>query len=486
MIIATAGHVDHGKTAVVKAITGVDTDRLIEEKKRGLSIDLGFAYLPLNDGSTLGFVDVPGHQRFIGNMLAGVANIDAALIIIAADDGLMPQTYEHITILDLIGIRRGIIAITKSDLVTSDRVNMVSQMARSALKKTKLSCESATPISTLTGEGVKELYNNIISLNMTHTSKMTHGNFRMTIDRAFQIRGSGLIITGTVTSGSIAPGDRLKLRPGGPSIRVRTVHAQNSLCDHGKAGDRVGLNIVGQGIRPALAGRGNWLVSEHLHSPTNTIDTKLHLIEKEEKPIVRPIRVHIHIGTKKLLANVKLVDRKDLKPGASGYAQIKLNHSISALYGDRFIIRDFSASRTIGGGYIIDPFANSWRFNEPKLADRLRALDHPDTKEALRGLLKISNYGTNLTRFDCARNISYKKDQHPHIDLYSNSINTKFGQIVYSSTSWKSLIDHIKHMLNRNGGPDNRIKILLDIQKKNYHFHLWDLFFQKKDIHTLK
>ena len=447
MIFATAGHVDHGKTSLVRAITGVDTDRLIEEKKRGLSIDLGFAYLPIEDGPTIGFVDVPGHKRFVGNMMAGISGIDAALIVIAADDGLMPQTYEHLTILNLIGVNRGLVAITKCDLVAQNRTKVVAKMVRETLTGTELAGASIIPVSTVTGEGIQKLNDQIYSLCSSHTPKKADGKFRMTIDRAFQIKGSGVVITGTVTSGFVVAGDRLKLTPMGQPVRVRSVRAQNSLSDKGVTGERVGLNIVGPGVTPTLAGRGNWLVSETLHRPTKIIDTKLRLLDYKEKNLSRSRKVHLHIGAARLTANINFIDRENFGRNGSGYAQLNLDYPISALYGDRFILRDSSATHTIGGGYIIDPLATPRGRSRPERIQKLQALDQPHPKKALKEYLKLSNRGVNLTSFVLSRNLFPDKTTKTFLDVYSHSITTKFGQIIFSAGDWQSMVGHVRDML---------------------------------------
>jgi len=268
VIIATAGHVDHGKTALIKALTGVDTDRLPEEKARGLSIDLGFAYVNLEGGRVLGFIDVPGHERFIRNMLAGVTGIDFALLVIAADDGVMPQTEEHLAILDLLGVTNGAAVVTKTDCVGSERVAEVAGQAGDLLAGTGLAGRAVLTLSAMTGEGVAELRAHLEDAAKTLAPRLAGGNFRLAVDRRFTVAGAGLVVTGTVFSGKVKRGDMLVLSPQGIDVRVRAIHAERQESETASAGQRAALNITGADLKKITLGRGDWVLAAAAHGPS--------------------------------------------------------------------------------------------------------------------------------------------------------------------------------------------------------------------------
>ena len=268
MIVGTAGHIDHGKTSLVTALTGVAGDRLKEEKRRGITIDLGFAFLPLPDGSTLGFIDVPGHERFVHTMVAGASGIDIALLAVAADDGVMPQTREHLAILDLLQIGRGVIAITKADLATPERLSEVSAQIREATAGTVLDGAEILPVSSMSGQGVNRLREWLVAEAKALGERATDGRFRLAVDRSFTLAGIGVVVTGTVLSGVVRVKDQVLLSPSGLSARVRSLHAQNREVDAGRAGDRCALNLAGEGISKEAIHRGDMVIDPFLHAPT--------------------------------------------------------------------------------------------------------------------------------------------------------------------------------------------------------------------------
>ena len=284
MIVGTAGHIDHGKTSLVRALTGVDTDRLKEEKARGISIELGFAYLPAPDGSVLGFIDVPGHEKFIHTMLAGATGIDFALLVIAADDGVMPQTREHLAILDLLGVSKGVVALTKCDLVSAARRDEVMIDIANLLLPTRLSGAEIMPVSTVTGEGIEPLRERLFEAAATTGRHTSDGLFRLAVDRSFTLSGAGTVVTGTVLSGHVAVGDRVTISPSGREARVRSIHAQNRVADRGVAGDRCALNLAGDGITKDAISRGDVVLDPSLHAPADRIDVVLRLLPSEPKP----------------------------------------------------------------------------------------------------------------------------------------------------------------------------------------------------------
>ncbi|MFC1665874.1 selenocysteine-specific translation elongation factor [Pseudomonadota bacterium] len=348
MIIATAGHIDHGKTALVKVLTGVDTDRLPEEKSRGLTIDIGFAYHSLKDGPVIGFVDVPGHERFVRNMLAGVGGIDFALLVIAADDGPMPQTLEHLAILDLLGVSQGAIALTKTDKVDAARVEQVRSASENVLAGTSLQDVPFYEVSAIENKGVDELREHLESVAREHQLRSSEGYFRLAVDRSFSVAGAGVVVTGTAFAGSVNTGDRLVLSPSGTQIRVRSIHAQNQDNNVGVAGQRLGINISGSGLNAESVHRGEWLLSKNIHRPTRRIDVRLRLLPGETKNFRHWSAVHVHLGAAEVTARIALLEDTVLSPGGNSLGQLVLDDEVGALYGDRFILRDHSAQRTIG------------------------------------------------------------------------------------------------------------------------------------------
>lgn len=406
MIVATAGHIDHGKTLLVKALTGVDADRLPEEKQRGLTIDLGFAYLPLENGPTIGFVDVPGHERFVRNMLAGVSGIDLALLIVAADDGPMPQTEEHLAILDLLDIRRGVIAITKIDRVEARRVEEVVGAVGTLTEGTTLANADIFPVSAMTGTGIAELRAFLEQTAREIPSRLSAGGFRLAIDRSFHLKGAGLVVTGTVFAGEAHPGDQLIVTPGGHEVRVRNIHAQNEESDTGAVGQRCALNLTGRGLDRNSATRGMWLTSPALDTPTRRFDGTLNVLSSEPRPLKHWTPVHIHCGAAALTGRIALLEGRTIPPGGTGPVQLVLDTPTSVVFGDRFVIRDQSARRTMGGGRVIDPFAPGRGRRLPARLALLQAMDNEDPVIALTAMCGASKNGVDLDRFAAARNLS--------------------------------------------------------------------------------
>ncbi|MCE9641542.1 MAG: selenocysteine-specific translation elongation factor [Betaproteobacteria bacterium] len=408
MIVATAGHIDHGKTTLVKALTGVDTDRLPEEKKRGISIDIGFAYRKTATGDVIGFVDVPGHERFVRNMLAGVCGIDYVMLIVAADDGVMPQTVEHLHIVDLLTVRRGIAVITKTDRVPAERVTEVAASVRALLAPTALSGIEVLPVSAISGEGVEQLREALTNAAREHGSREHAGrNLRYAIDRVFTIAGSGTVVTGTVFNGAVAIGDKLMLSPSGIEVRVRGIQKDGKAAQQASAGERCALNVTGADV--AQIHRGDWVVAPAIHAPTQRLDVRLQLLASEMQPLKHWTPVHLHLGTADVTARIAIRRGAAIAPGASAVVQIIADKPLAALNGDRFIIRDQSAMRTIGGGTVIDPFVTSVRRNAQTRAARLAALENTDPAAALAALLAASPAGVDLTQFERSFNLTSER-----------------------------------------------------------------------------
>jgi selenocysteine-specific elongation factor len=385
MIVATAGHIDHGKTLLVRTLTGVDTDRLPEEKARGISIDLGFAYLPLPGGELIGFVDVPGHERFIRNMLAGVCGIDFALLVVAADDGVMPQTIEHLHILDLLHVKRGAAVITKADRVEAERVREVEAQVAALLQSTQLADARVMAVSAVTGLGMDELRSMLVAeatRGARHASAGEH--FRYAVDRTFSVSGSGTVVTGTVFNGSVKTGDRLVVSPAGLEVRVRGIQIQGKAAERATAGERCALNLTGADL--SSVHRGDWVLASAIHRPTRRIDARVSVLASEERALEHWTPIHLHLATSDVTARVATRGGAAVAPGTSALVQLVLDHAIGALRGDRFILRDQSATRTVGGGFVLDPFAPATRRSSADRLNELGAFEHETAEEALAEL----------------------------------------------------------------------------------------------------
>ncbi len=394
MIIGTAGHVDHGKTLLVRAITGVDTDRLPEEKARGMSIELGYAYQPLPDGGVLGFIDVPGHERFIRTMLAGAAGIDFSLLVVAADDGVMPQTREHLAILDLLGVARGAVALTKIDRVDAQRLEGAQREVIAHLATTALRGAPLFPVSALTGEGIDALRAHLHAEAARSVPRAAHGGFRLAVDRSFTLPGTGTVVTGTVFSGAVRVGDDAIVTPSGRVVRVRGLHAQNQPAPVGRAGERCALNLAGVD-KDAIA-RGDWIVAPELHRPTDRFDARIRLASGAVRGLAQGAAVHLHLGATHVVARIALLDRDRLEPADQALAQVVLDRPIGALYGDAFILRDAQARQTLGGGRVLDITAPARQRRSPERLRQLAALACDDPRERLARLLEEAEWGVDL------------------------------------------------------------------------------------------
>ncbi|WP_041528083.1 selenocysteine-specific translation elongation factor [Paracoccus aminophilus] len=385
MIIGTAGHIDHGKTALVRALTGVETDRLAEEKARGITIELGFAYADLGAGAVTGFVDVPGHERFVHTMLAGAGGIDLALLVVAADDGIMPQTREHLAILDLLGIRRAIVALTKADLVDPAlRATRAAEIA-ALLAPTHLAGAPVFPVSSLTGEGIPALREALAMAETETSARSAEGRFRLPVDRSFVLAGAGVVITGTVLSGEVAVGDHIRLSPSGLTARVRGIHAQNRKAERGFAGQRCALNLAGEAISRDVITRGEVALDPLLDAPTTRFDARVAVLASEPKPLGTWFPARLHLGAAEVGARLVPLEAP-LQPGQSGLAQLVLDQPIAATVGDRFILRDVSARRTMGGGAVLDLRAPARKRSRPERLAVLAALEETTPDAVLRAL----------------------------------------------------------------------------------------------------
>ena len=373
LIIGTAGHIDHGKTTLVKALTGTDTDRLKEEKERGISIELGFAFLSLPDGTRAGIVDVPGHERFVKTMLAGVGGIDLVILVIAADEAVMPQTREHLQICELLRIKRGLVALTKADLVEPDWLEMVQADVAGFLKGTFLEACPIIPCSGTTGQGLPALLKAIQEQARVAEPKRTQGILRLPIDRVFTIKGFGTVVTGTLWTGSLAVGDEVTVLPKGLRSRVRRLQVHGETVERVEAGQRTAVNLPG--LEVGEIDRGDVLCRPDTLRPSNSFEAMLALIADTPRPLKNRARVRFHLGTSEILARAVLLDRDELRPGERTYVHYRLESPSAALPGDRYVIRSYSPAFTIGGGSILDPNPPKSRRTRAKLVEHLRILE---------------------------------------------------------------------------------------------------------------
>jgi selenocysteine-specific elongation factor len=428
MIVGTAGHIDHGKTTLVRALTGVDTDRLKEEKARGISIELGFAYTPLSNGDVLGFVDVPGHERLVHTMAAGASGIDFALLVVAADDGVMPQTREHLAILQLFGVMRGAVALTKIDRVEEARVLAVEAEVEAFLAGTVLRGAPVFRVNAIApgdvgaralkeyldgvaqefgrgaGDGVTargatggreaadvRIAGAVGSQGAAGAAARDTQLFRLAVDRVFTLPGHGTVVAGTVFSGSIRTGDTAVVFPSNTPVRIRSIHSQNRPADVGHSGERCALNITG--VEKSALKRGDWLADARALAPSTRIDTRLELMADTPAPLKAWVPVHLHHGAAHLTAHVVPLEGSPITPGSSCHAQIVFDTPICAIPGDRFILRDAQAIHTVGGGVVLDPFAPSRKRRSPERMRYLHALERMITGEGLAPVLAEAPYG---------------------------------------------------------------------------------------------
>lgn len=449
MIIATAGHIDHGKTSLLTALTGHDGDHRREEQNRGITIDLGYRYAAPGNGDTVGFIDVPGHERFIHNMLAGAGGVDLALLVVAADDGVMPQTREHLAILSLLGIPRLWVALTKCDRATPEQQAVAEADIQALLATTHYRQAPCFRVSNTTGEGVMVL-REALAEEASHTVRTAAGSwFRLSVDRAFSVSGAGTVVTGTALSGLVAVGDSLLLSGGDGQqqrVRVRGLHAQNQAADQAHGGQRVALNLVGDRLKAEQIKRGSWLISPELLNPTRRLDIRLSLLPDAPRALEHWSPVHIHLGAQHLTGRVALLEQNRLAPGEHGLAQLVLNNHCHAIWGDRVIVRDQSARQTLGGGSVLDPAGPTrQRRSETRLA-QLKALAAGGLEVALPPLLANAENGLSPDTLQRQFNRSSDTWQLPPDSL---TINTARGPRLFSEALWQEHHRNLAEALTR-------------------------------------
>ncbi len=426
LVIGTAGHIDHGKTSLIKALTGVDTDRWEEEKRRGMTIDLGFARLQLPNGILAGIVDVPGHEKFIKNMLAGAHGIDIVLFVVAADEGVMPQTKEHLTVCQMLGTKRGIVVLTKKDLVDEEWLELVKEEVKEFLKGSFLENAPVVAVSSKTGEGIEELVSLIERIAQEVEPKSSEGIVRLPVDRSFTVKGFGTVVTGTLLSGKLKVGDSVEILPSGKKIKVRGIQVHGEAVDSAVAGQRTAVNL--SEISKEEVERGDLLATPGYLEPSNLVDVEITLSKDADMVIQSGHKVHFHHLTSEVEGEIYLIDKDELLPGETAFAQVRLSSPVVAVFGDRFVVRNYSPARVIGGGWIVDPLPGRKfrrRFRK-EWFKKLSPLASENLEEKLLHLLSL--YPGKLSSRDFVQRLGISEDEAERI---VSSLEEK-GEIIVS------------------------------------------------------
>lgn len=391
IILGTAGHIDHGKTALIKALTGINTDRLKEEQLRGITIELGFAYVDLPSGQHLGIVDVPGHEKFIKNMVAGATGIDIVAMVIAADEGVMPQTREHMEICTLLDIKYGLIVLTKIDMVDEEWLELVIEDIKDFSRDTFLHNAPIVPVSSVTGQGIDAFVKTLDEISARIPERPPSSLFRLPVDRVFSMKGFGTVITGTLVSGRVQVGDTIMIYPSGITSKVRGVQVHNQSVNAAEAGMRTAINF--QGLEKAAVQRGEVVSFPEALIPSYMLDVSLHYLGSNKKPIKNRTRVRFHSGTSEVLGILILLDSEELLPGQTTVAQLRLDTAVAPIKDDRFVIRSYSPIRTIGGGWVINPIPQKHKRFKPEVVQGLKGLIDQEPEAIISYHVEESGYG---------------------------------------------------------------------------------------------
>ncbi len=475
-VIGTAGHVDHGKSTLVKALTGIDPDRLQEEKEREMTIDLGFAWLRLPSGNEVSIVDVPGHERFIKNMLAGVGGIDLALLVVAADEGVMPQTREHLAILDLLQIKRGIAVLTKKDLVDKDWLELVKADVEGVLKETTLAGSPIASVSAVTKEGLPELVSLIDQSLKTTPAKKDLGRPRLPIDRSFTISGFGTVVTGTLTDGRLKVGQEAELVISGKPTRIRGLQTHKQKAAEAIPGSRVAANLTG--VSHSNIKRGEVLTVPGWLSPTDVLDVRLRLVSDLARPLKHNSFVTLHTGTSETVARVRLLEGDKVEPGQSAWAQLRLSDPLAVVKGDFFVIR--SPEATLGGGTVIDPHPKRHKRGHAPTLEQLAVMEKGSQRDVLLKNLELAQ-PVQFKDLVKRANLSESQARDEVAQLASERLVVVLGEIddsapVFSAAGWSSLADKAQKTLAtyhsqfplRKGMPKEELKSRLQIPSQSY------------------
>ena len=490
LVLGTAGHIDHGKTALIKALTGVDCDRLVEEKKRGITIELGFAPLKLPSGRIISIVDVPGHEKFIRQMVAGVSGIDAVLFVVAADEGVMPQTREHLDILKLLAIHEGFVVLTKADLVDEETIEMATEEVRDLLKGTFLENSDIIPVSSSTGANLDKVVERLEKLVSSVHVRSRRGPFFMPIDRAFPVAGFGTVVTGTAYTGKISLGEEIEVLPLEKPARIRSIQVHSSAVDEAWAGQRVAMSLAGIAVDDI--GRGDVVCEKGLFRKTNCFDTFLNLLSSSPEPLSHWQRIRLHIGTSDVLGRVSLLGCDEILPGHSGFAQIVTEEDIVVSFSERFIIRFYSPLVTIGGGEVLFPYGYKPRGRASRNAyvsmlQKMKGADSTDEKLSViveakeilpfgeaamimqesaeklaNELVKLQEKGEIFTTDTAPRMIFSRKAANSYIERIESVLETYHDRNPYSTGMpvsklagaliWKYDVNILKSFLSYLGG----------------------------------
>lgn len=451
IIIGTAGHIDHGKTTLIKALTGKDTDRLKEEKQRGISIDLGFAFFDLPSGNRAGIVDVPGHERFIKNMLAGAQGIDIVLMVIAADEGVMPQTIEHLQILKLLGIKKGLIVVTKCSKVDREWLEEIKLDIREKFKDTFLEDVDIHEVDSITGLGLKELVVFLDKASDEVTEKNKSGHFRMPVDRVFSISGIGTVVTGTILNGSINEGDFIEIYTKEITSKARSIQVHDQSVKRAESGERCAINL--SGIKALEVKRGDIVASAKSLTSSFIIDCKLNYLKSNEKVLKNNQRIKIYHGTSEIIGRVSILDKEEIAPGEEAYIQIRLEEEIACKREDKFVIRNYSPMVTLGGGIIIEPLAKKTKRYNERYINELVIKEKGENKDILEKLIEgFSDIFPN------------KKDLLKHFSISEEEFNSQIKFLLENKKVFNILLDNQEVYVHNNFLQDKVNKMLRELQ----------------------
>ncbi len=448
LVVGTAGHIDHGKTSLIRALTGIDTDRWEEEKKRGMTIDLGFAHLQLPSGVSAGIVDVPGHEKFIKNMLAGAHGLDVVLFIVAADEGIMPQTKEHLTVCQSLGTKKGIVVLTKKDLVDEDWLELVKEEVKEFSRGTFLEGAPIVAVSSKTGEGIDELIKELDRIAIETEPKESGGILRLPVDRSFTVKGFGTVITGTLLSGKVKVGDEVEILPPGKRVKVRGIQVHGEKVEEAVAGQRTALNL--SDVKKEEVTRGDLIATPGYLKPTNMVDVLVELSKDAEVIVTSGFKLHFHHLTSESEGELFLIDKDELLPGEKALAQIRLKDEVVPVYGDRFVIRNYSPATVIGGGKILDPLPHRKfrRRLREEFKEKLEKIIGGSLKERVLAHLRLKE---PITTKELIQLLNLKPEEADKAveTLLSEGLVVKAGQEIYTREKLEEIKKRVLELLDR-------------------------------------
>ena len=448
LVVGTAGHIDHGKTSLIRALTGIDTDRWEEEKRRGMTIDLGFAHLQLPSGVSAGIVDVPGHEKFIKNMLAGAHGLDVVLFIVAADEGIMPQTKEHLTVCQSLGTKKGIVVLTKKDLVDEDWLELVKEEVKEFARGTFLEGAPIVAVSSKTGEGIDELIKELDRIAIETEPKESGGILRLPVDRSFTVKGFGTVITGTLLSGKVKVGDEVEILPPGKRVKVRGIQVHGEKVEEAVAGQRTALNL--SDVKKEEVTRGDLIATPGYLKPTNMVDVLVELSKDAEVIVTSGFKLHFHHLTSESEGELFLIDKDELLPGEKALAQIRLKDEVVPVYGDRFVIRNYSPATVIGGGKILDPLPHRKfrRRLREEFKEKLEKIIGGSLKERVLAHLRLKE---PITTKELIQLLNLKPEEADKAveTLLSEGLVVKAGQEIYTREKLEEIKKRVLELLDR-------------------------------------